>query len=238
MNLSPNEFKKVADGCQQIFADWDAAYEKLTQITRSFQKKRDTRRVVRYYFRHKELETRLEELRKFRTQHEQLSTVISRVLKPVGVHSGVRMLNDGGEEAMKQVRPAHSTSSHKEAILQVDLAYDSVKEVDCLDTTKEGAVAWEEAMERYRDQISRIETQLAARLRDQLGGAKNADDMFAIFQRYNALFVRKHIRSAIREYQAKLMDRVREDIVFLQVCLRGIYDVVSRIVSGQVRPRD
>lgn len=40
--------------------------------------------------------------------------------------------------------------------------------------------------------------------------------MFAIFSRYNALFIRPHIRTAIREYQATLIDRVRADIVALQ----------------------
>jgi dynein heavy chain 1 len=138
----------------------------------------------------------LEEIRNFRSQHEQLSTVISRVLRPLGGPTGFNGITDGNADPMKQV----------------EIAYDSVKDLDCLDTTKDGNAAWEAAMQRYRDQIGRIETQLAARLRDQLGGAKNADEMFAIFQRYNALFVRPHIRSAIREYQAKLIDRVKEDI--------------------------
>lgn len=80
----------------------------------------------------------------------------------------------------------------------------------------QGQQAWESALQYYKDHISRIETQLASRLRDQLGGAKNADEMFAIFSRYNALFVRTHIRSAIREYQTTLIDRVKTDIVSLQ----------------------
>jgi dynein heavy chain 1 len=71
-------------------------------------------------------------------------------------------------------------------------------------------------MQHYRDQISQAENHLATRLRDQLGGAKSADEMFAIFSRYNALFVRPHIRSAIREYQTTLIDRVRSDIGELQ----------------------
>lgn len=44
-------------------------------------------------------------------------------------------------------------------------------------------------MNRYKEQISRTETQLAVRLREQLGGAKNADEMFTIFSRFNVLFV-------------------------------------------------
>lgn len=36
--------------------------------------------------------------------------------------------------------------------------------------------------------------------------------MFRIFSRFNALFVRPHIRGAIREYQNILIQRVKDDI--------------------------
>lgn len=65
---------------------------------------------------------------------------------------------------------------------------------------------------RYDERIDRVETRITTRLRDQLGTAKNANEMFRIFSRFNALFVRPHIRGAIREYQAQLIQRVKEDI--------------------------
>lgn len=85
-----------------------------------------------------------------------------------------------------------------------------------MDIDKEGTIAWESALSRYKDQISRTETQLAVRLRDQLGSAKSADEMFSIFARFNALFVRPHIRSAIREFQTQLIGHVKNDIQELQ----------------------
>jgi dynein heavy chain 1 len=45
---------------------------------------------------------------------------------------------------------------------------------------------------------------MTARLRDQLGTAKNANEMFRIFAKFNALLVRPHVRGAIREYQGIL----------------------------------
>ena len=65
---------------------------------------------------------------------------------------------------------------------------------------------------RYDERIDRVETRITARLRDQLGTAKNANEMFRIFSRFNALFVRQHIRGAIREYQTQLIQRVKDDI--------------------------
>ena len=77
---------------------------------------------------------------------------------------------------------------------------------------------------RYDERIDRVETRIAARLRDQLGTAKSANEMFRIFSRYNALFVRAHIRGAIREYQTQLIQRVKDDIESLhnkfKVCIK------------------
>ena len=57
-----------------------------------------------------------------------------------------------------------------------------------------------------------METRITAHLRDQLGTARNANEMFRIFSRFNALFVRPRIRGAIREYQTQLIQRVKDDI--------------------------
>uniref|UniRef100_UPI00358E5199 cytoplasmic dynein 1 heavy chain 1-like n=1 Tax=Myxine glutinosa TaxID=7769 RepID=UPI00358E5199 len=95
---------------------------------------------------------------------------------------------------------------------EVNLAYENVKEVDGLDVSKDGTDAWEAAIKRYEDRIDRVETRITSRLRDQLGMAKNANEMFRIFSRFNALFVRPHIRGAIREYQTQLIQRVKDDI--------------------------
>lgn len=102
------------------------------------------------------------------------------------------------------------------AIEEVNLAYENVKEVDVLDVSEESMEAWEAAMKRYDERIDRVETRITTRIRDQLGTAKNANEMFRIFSRFNALFVRPHIRAAIREYQTQLIQRVKDDIESLQ----------------------
>lgn len=60
-----------------------------------------------------------------------------------------------------------------------------------------------------------MESKITERLRDQLGSARNANEMFRIFSQYNALFVRPRIRGAIREYQTQLIQKVKEDIEHL-----------------------
>ncbi|KAI8434184.1 hypothetical protein MSG28_012298 [Choristoneura fumiferana] len=96
-------------------------------------------------------------------------------------------------EHMRRFRRHHEQL--RTVMLRVNLAYENVKEVDCLDISREGCDAWEAAVRRYEDRI-----------------AKNANEMFRIFSRFNALFVRPHIRGAIREYQTQLIQRVKDDI--------------------------
>ena len=71
-------------------------------------------------------------------------------------------------------------------------------------------------MENYEARIDKVENQIIAKLRDRLAKAKNANEMFRVFQQFNALFFRPRIRGAIQEYQAQLIARVKEDIKDLQ----------------------
>lgn len=54
--------------------------------------------------------------------------------------------------------------------------------------------------------------------------------MFRIFSRFNALFVRPHIRGAIREYQTQLINKVKEDIE----ALHDKFKVIKYIINIQI----
>ncbi len=97
-----------------------------------------------------------------------------------------------------------------------------MKSVDVLDLSKEGGDAWNSALNTYETHIDRVQARITSRLRDQLGMAKSANEMFRIFGQYNALFVHPHIRGAIREYQAQLIKKVKEDIDALHAKLKVI----------------
>jgi len=87
---------------------------------------------------------------------------------------------------------------------------------------------------RYDERIDRVETRITARLRDQLGTAKNANEMFRIFSRFNALFVRPHIRGAIREYQTQLMQRVKDDIESLHEKFKVMFQISIKSVISHI----
>uniref|UniRef100_A0A336KP21 Dynein heavy chain, cytoplasmic n=1 Tax=Culicoides sonorensis TaxID=179676 RepID=A0A336KP21_CULSO len=208
MHIPFDEFERVMSQCFEVFTCWDDEYDKLQGLLRDIvKKKRDEqlKMVWRVNPAHKKLQQRMEHMRKFRRQHEQLRTVIVRVLRPV-------KQAPIAEPQVEVKQPYSLDAADANAIEEVNLAYENVKEVDCLDITKEGTEAWEAACKRYEERIDRVETRITAHLRDQLGTAKNANEMFRIFSRFNALFVRPHIRGAIREYQTQLIQRVKDDI--------------------------
>jgi dynein heavy chain 1 len=53
-------------------------------------------------------------------------------------------------------------------------------------------------------------------LREKLGGATNANEMFRIFSKFNGLYFRPRIKSAIEEYQSQLLKTVKDGIGFLE----------------------
>jgi dynein heavy chain 1, cytosolic len=101
------------------------------------------------------------------------------------------------------------------SIEEVDNAYEAIKNAcsNCMfDLSREGTEAWSNMVKLYEESIDRVEARIALRLRDQLGMAKNSNEMFRIFSLYNSLFVRPQIRGAIREYQTQLIQKVKLDI--------------------------
>lgn len=214
MHIPSDEFEKVMAQCFDVFSTWDDEYDKLQGLLRDIvKKKRDEhiKMVWRVSPAHKRLQTRMEHMRSFRRQHEQLRTVIMRVLRPtllsvmtarqIDQQSQLPGTPDQPETGDMKPEVLGLEAADANAIEEVNLAYENVKEVDCLDISREGLEAWDAAVRRYEERIDRVETRITAHLRDQLGTAKNANEMFRIFSRFNALFVRPHICGAIREYQ-------------------------------------
>jgi hypothetical protein len=116
---------------------------------------------------------------------------------------------------------------------------------------KEGTEIWVAAENAYNERVSRVENQIIARLRDRLGTARNANEMFRVFSKFNALFVRPkvnkqnlfetedvfenpfQIRGAIQEYQTQLIDSVKEDIKRLHEKVTQSFIVPNWVYSSQ-----
>jgi len=178
---------------------------------------------------HAKLQERTGYLREWRKQHEQLA-VMTGPTKGLG---GIGM-EIGGMDMEEEVKEAYEVVKRID-VLDVSVGGSRVLLVDCialLTPILEGTEIWITAENAYNERVSRVENQIIARLRDRLGTARNANEMFRVFSKFNALFVRpkvwelcipqnllliscRQIRGAIQEYQTQLIDSVKEDIKHL-----------------------
>ncbi|KAJ3385444.1 hypothetical protein HDU84_002244 [Entophlyctis sp. JEL0112] len=186
----------VRFGCEGVFRVWDDCIKEFTTVAREQTRKRSEQfMAIKITSAHTELKERIAFIRSFRAKHEQLYNTILKVMKPGSADEG-----------------KFSTLSDENAIEDVDLAYECVKNIDVLDVSAEGKDLWVEAVGNYNERIARVENQIIARLRDRLGSAKNAHEMFRVFAKFNDLFIHPKIRGAIQEYQAQLIESVKLDI--------------------------
>lgn len=64
----------------------------------------------------------------------------------------------------------------------------------------EGSEIWVAAENAYNERVARVENQIIARLRDRLGTARNANEMFRVFSKFNALFVRPKVDASLVKF--------------------------------------
>lgn len=86
---------QVMVACFEVFQTWEDEYEKLQVLLRDIVKRKreeNLKMVWRLSPAHRKLQSRLDHMRRFRRQHEQLRAVIVRVLRPQVIH--IYLCND------------------------------------------------------------------------------------------------------------------------------------------------
>ncbi|OWZ39026.1 dynein heavy chain 1, cytosolic [Cryptococcus neoformans Tu259-1] len=193
MYMDYTKFEEVMATAAEVFGTWDENMKDFTNVAREVSRKRAEKFIsIKINPIHAKLQERITYLRAFRRSHEQLRVMTSSTRSFSGLGNDVPFDIDMEEE--------------------VRLSYENVKNVDVLDVSPEGSEIWYTAETAYNDRVARIENQIISRLRDKLATARNAQEMFRVFSKFNTLFVRPKIRGAIQEYQTRLIESVKEDI--------------------------
>ncbi|GME34113.1 ATPase AAA+ type core [Neofusicoccum parvum] len=217
---------KLAEG---VWRAWDENVKEFTNVAREVSRRRNEKFIpIKIQPRHVRTQDRLKYITTFRKNHEQLQRTIVNVLGP---SSSVREISDGAKDDAVIVEEIGDV----DAVEEVAQAYAALKDVDVLDVTPEGTRIWEQAEMTYNERTSRVENSIIARLRDRLATAKNANEMFRVFSKFNALFVRPKIRGAISEYQTQLIDNVKQDISALHERFKQQYGHSEAHAMAQLR---
>ena len=216
MYMDYGKFEEVMSVASSVFTVWDENMKDFTNVAREVSRKRSEKFIsIRINPAHSKLQERITYLRAFRRSHEQLRVMTSSTRNFSGLGNDAPFELDMEDE--------------------VRLSYESVKNVDIFDVSDEGSEIWYTAEMAYNDRVARIENQIISRLRDKLATARNAQEMFRVFSKFNALFVRPKIRGAIQEYQTRLIDSVKEDIRMLRQKFTANYRNSQAFHMSQMR---
>ncbi|KAK1752146.1 dynein heavy chain, cytoplasmic [Echria macrotheca] len=212
VKLDYPEFTSVMRQAESIFKAWDENIKEFTNVAREVTRRRNEKFIpIKINPRHAELQARLKYVCNFRDNHEQLQRTIVNVLGPKATINGIvegTGVNGAATAIVEEIGDV-------DAVEEVRQAWEALKDVDLLDVTPEGTQKWARAENTYNERTSRVENSIIARLRDRLATAKNANEMFRVFSKFNALFVRPKIRGAIAEYQTQLIENVKQAITAL-----------------------
>ncbi|KAF2083456.1 hypothetical protein K490DRAFT_51603 [Saccharata proteae CBS 121410] len=230
MNQEFPDFDATMKLTQGIWQAWDENIKEFTNVARDVSRRRNEKFIpIKIQARHVRTQDRLKYIATFRRNHEQLQKTIVNVL---GTSSSAGELTDGAKQSEAVIV---EEIGDVDAVEEVAQAYAALKGVDVLDVSPEGTRLWEQAEMTYNERTSRVENSIIARLRDRLATAKNANEMFRVFSKFNALFVRPKIRGAISEYQTQLIDNVKNDISALHERFKQQYGHSEAHAMAQLR---
>ncbi|KAJ2638163.1 dynein heavy chain [Coemansia sp. RSA 1286] len=230
MYIDYADFDRLFRDTQVAFEAWESQVKEFSNLARDITRKRSEKFIpIKIRAAHAQLQERLHFVHQFRQQHEQLQHTIVKVMGSSRNSSGV------GSQGAAISDAAGVGSSDITAIDEIRMAYDVVKIVDILDVTPDGTEHWERAETSYNERVARVENQIIVRLRDRLATARNASEMFRVFSKFNALFVRPKIRGAIQEYQTQLINSVKEDIRRLHDTFKKHYRRSEAFAMSQLR---
>jgi len=209
VHLDYAEFQTVMNACENIFKTWEECVKEFTNVAREATRRRNEKFIpIKINKKHGELEARLKYVGTFRENHEQLQRTIVNVLGPkanLGVMASGDSTAADGAVIIEEIGDV-------DAVEEVKQAWEALRNIDLLDVSKQGTDRWAKAENTYNERTARVENSIITRLRDRLGAAKNANEMFRVFSKFNALFVRPKIKGAIAEYQHQLLDHVKQAI--------------------------
>ncbi|KAK6589101.1 dynein heavy chain [Cryptosporidium xiaoi] len=221
MTLEFPVFEHLVNGCNELGQIWEDEWRELKDIIRDLIKKRglSERAHPKMDFAHVPLLQRLNDIVVFRKQHQKLKETLLELLSLQSKTESGDTADDGSKSALSNLGLERNNGLDAlQSLAKKDLqqAYFCVSNINILDLSELGLETWEAAKQAYNNKVDASETLLIKQLREQLSGCKNTLEMFRILGRYNPLFFRSRIRSAVEEYQSILLEKVQTDFKLLQ----------------------
>lgn len=219
MNVPYAEFVHLTAGFDELFSVWSAKCAEFGEMVRGIGKKQPGENISKLkepYADMDDLRLRIAEIKKIRKEHEELRTVITSTLNndAIGKQTAMQQIHDAYAHFQDEATTLSSSSS---AVGESPARVSQAGGVNVLSITPDGKEAFATATAAYLAKIDLVEAELERKIRQFLDAAKDdSNEMFRVCAKFNALFIRPRIQSAIREYQEQLIHTVKKDIDELQ----------------------
>lgn len=116
-------------------------------------------------FPHEVLKERLNDLMKFRQDHESLKTVVTRILSFIN------------KQKLKGVEKAEESPLSSTALQDIQIAYQIMSSCDLLDLSEEGKKIFEQYKTEYNTKIDKIEQEITYILKQMLTDARSHNEI-------------------------------------------------------------
>eukprot|EP01038_Epipyxis_sp_PR26KG_P004455 gene4455-6300_t len=207
MQCSIEDLRVVNHHADEAFRSWKTNLTTMRQVLRTVAKQKGEKFEFKSDF--EQLHIKVTQIVKFREEHDKLINILGSVL--VGSDNKyVQDLSEGFDIVVK-LNP------------------------DIFDLSPAGNSNWSNAQVLYEKRLEKVEEHVTRILKERLGSAKSADEMFRIFSTFNPLFFRASIKDAVQSFRSLLVKNVNDDVQRLQEKFRRRYDESLERVTADLR---
>lgn len=136
-----DDFERTTGGAESVFQTWDDLIKEFTNVARDVTRKRSEKFLpIKINPAHAKLQERVTFVQAFRKQHEQLHQTIVRVMTSPRAKKAT-VVEDGQVKSIMEEEESVSISDIN-AVEEVKLAYESVKNIDVLDVSPGNSLYW------------------------------------------------------------------------------------------------
>ena len=169
MYLEYSDFESMREEIREVFKKYQAKIGEFRQHLNNTRLRLDANssKVLENIMKNPLID-RLERIFIFRQHHNKFVEIINKTL-----------VND---------KQADKKNLEDTALSKINEAYNLFSAINVLDISKEGFTQWEQTERLYYQKIDKVESQITTLLRTKLSQAQNANEMFRVFQVFNALF--------------------------------------------------
>ena len=165
------------------------------------------------------LEDRIKELQKMREEHNNFLELSQNLIFGQQSENEEEFLDKQNDEMKSKIQDA----------------YDELSKIDILDLSSSGEKKWIEAKDKYKKKMEEIENTYSTYLKEQLEKAKNSNEQYKIFKRFQQLSQKQRINLGLQQYQSAFIEEIKNHLQELLDTLLAGYNANTASKMSKIK---